>query len=330
MFRECSGRALPTAMVAELDASASPQQGGRRRFHPGRRPRTAESASATPSRRRRLPRRPRPMVHRPRGRAERIAVGPPDAQREEPLAAADRAHYHKGSNRDLLVFFSARRGLPDLALDGSRAGSLPELRRRRRPAAAGLGAVVFAAAGGWLLRLAGARPIASMTHAAAEISERNLQNRLDVATAPSEMQDLAATINGAFDRLEDAFGRLRSSRPTPRTSCGLRWRSRRRTCSWPSRASARRRTIARRSRRAVRRSIAWVGWSSRCSPRAARRRNRSPSAGPVPTSHKLAGEAVELCGRWPTSTTRSSPDPTHSRAPASAADSGERRSGCCG
>ncbi|HEY1066491.1 MAG TPA: ATP-binding protein, partial [Pirellulales bacterium] len=72
-----------------------------------------------------------------------------------------------------------------------------------------LAVVVIASSGGWLLASLALRPIENMTRAAAEISEKNLRHRLDVTTAPSEMQDLAATLNGAFDRLEDAFGRLR-------------------------------------------------------------------------------------------------------------------------
>jgi heavy metal sensor kinase len=72
---------------------------------------------------------------------------------------------------------------------------------------AGVATLLLALAGGWLLvgRVLG--PVRRMTDTAGRISETNRSERIDVGRTESELGQLAATLNGAFDSLEDALDR---------------------------------------------------------------------------------------------------------------------------
>jgi signal transduction histidine kinase len=61
--------------------------------------------------------------------------------------------------------------------------------------------------GGWILSRQILRPIAAIATTASRISADNLHERIDPATVDRELADLAAVLNGAFDRLEAAFER---------------------------------------------------------------------------------------------------------------------------
>jgi heavy metal sensor kinase len=74
---------------------------------------------------------------------------------------------------------------------------------------AGAGILALAFAGGWFLASRALGPIRRISEAATDISASNLSRRIDVARTESELGRLAATLNGAFDRLEGAFDRQR-------------------------------------------------------------------------------------------------------------------------
>jgi two-component system heavy metal sensor histidine kinase CusS len=61
---------------------------------------------------------------------------------------------------------------------------------------------------GLLLIRAGLQPLRNMATRAAAITVNRLQTRLDAASAPRELQDLATALNGMLDRIEDGFQRL--------------------------------------------------------------------------------------------------------------------------
>ncbi len=74
-------------------------------------------------------------------------------------------------------------------------------------AGAGGGVMLLGLLGGWFLAGRALKPIRKMTAAAAAISASTLSQRIDVGRTESELGQLAKTLNGAFDRLEQAFER---------------------------------------------------------------------------------------------------------------------------
>ena len=72
---------------------------------------------------------------------------------------------------------------------------------------AGLVLCIAALCGGWWLATRTLRPIDRMSHTASGISEHDLSRRIDADSVPSELSELALTLNGAFERLEQAFHR---------------------------------------------------------------------------------------------------------------------------
>jgi two-component system heavy metal sensor histidine kinase CusS len=94
-----------------------------------------------------------------------------------------------------------------VALDRSEDDKL--LRRFRTV----LGIVLAAGAGasaliGWRVARRGLRPLAVVSATAARINAANLGERMETAKMPAELAELAATVNGMLDRLEDAIGRI--------------------------------------------------------------------------------------------------------------------------
>jgi two-component system, OmpR family, sensor kinase len=71
--------------------------------------------------------------------------------------------------------------------------------------ASGTAAAAVALAGGWLITGRAMAPLGRMSATASAISASNLSERIDVAHAKSELGQLAAVLNAAFDRLEAAF-----------------------------------------------------------------------------------------------------------------------------
>ena len=71
----------------------------------------------------------------------------------------------------------------------------------------GLVLVLLAAAGGWFLAGRALAPVAHISRAAAAVSASNLSERIDPARMEAELGELARTINGAFDRLQQALDR---------------------------------------------------------------------------------------------------------------------------
>jgi two-component system heavy metal sensor histidine kinase CusS len=61
---------------------------------------------------------------------------------------------------------------------------------------------------GLLLIRAGLQPLRNMARRAAAVTVNRLQTRLDAASAPQELQELATALNGMLDRIEDGFQRL--------------------------------------------------------------------------------------------------------------------------
>lgn len=72
---------------------------------------------------------------------------------------------------------------------------------------AGALALGVALAGGWLLVGRVVAPIERMTRTAASISASDSSRRIDVGRTERELGELARTLNGAFDRLSEAFAR---------------------------------------------------------------------------------------------------------------------------
>ena len=71
--------------------------------------------------------------------------------------------------------------------------------------ALGLGAMGVALAGGWFLADRALRPIERITRTARGISASNLSQRIDVTQVEGELNELARTLNDAFDRLQRSF-----------------------------------------------------------------------------------------------------------------------------
>ncbi len=69
--------------------------------------------------------------------------------------------------------------------------------------------IAFSAAGGWVMAARTLKPVADMTHAAQSITATNLGRRLPTRGRGDELDELAATFNAMFSRLEESFQRMR-------------------------------------------------------------------------------------------------------------------------
>ena len=69
----------------------------------------------------------------------------------------------------------------------------------------------ISAALGWMVVRSGLRPLRQVTHLAASMSARSLQERMPLEPIPLELQQLVLSFNAMLDRLEDAFVRLSTS-----------------------------------------------------------------------------------------------------------------------
>lgn len=69
----------------------------------------------------------------------------------------------------------------------------------------GLGVLAVGLVGGWWLSGRAIRPIADMSSTAQSISGKNLSSRINVQETDTELGQLAAVLNRAFDRLQSAF-----------------------------------------------------------------------------------------------------------------------------
>jgi heavy metal sensor kinase len=121
------------------------------------------------------------------------AIPPPRAER-----ARDRGPYREWS----------RRGPGDVwVLVGEDVSRQRNQLRSLRALAVGAGAAGLALmlAGGWFLTGRALAPINRISRAAAAVSASNLSERIDVSRMESELANLAAAINSAFDRLQRAF-----------------------------------------------------------------------------------------------------------------------------
>jgi heavy metal sensor kinase len=113
-----------------------------------------------------------------------------------------RAH---GGNREVAVQGDDGR----LVLVGQ---SLEQLRSDRWQtvlgfAGAGVAALALALVGGWLLVGRALRPIGRIAETAEAMSESNLSLRVDITRTEDELGSVAAALNRAFDRLQEAFER---------------------------------------------------------------------------------------------------------------------------
>lgn len=73
----------------------------------------------------------------------------------------------------------------------------------------GLGVWVVGLVGGWWLSGRAIRPIRSISETASRIAEGNLQERINVTQAESELGQLSRVLNETFERLHGAFERQR-------------------------------------------------------------------------------------------------------------------------
>ncbi|HET6881301.1 MAG TPA: ATP-binding protein [Pirellulales bacterium] len=73
--------------------------------------------------------------------------------------------------------------------------------------AVGAGVMLIGLVGGFVLSRNVVQPLVEMSATAAAISATNLSRRIDTANFDRELQSLAATLNGMFQRLEAAFER---------------------------------------------------------------------------------------------------------------------------
>src|SRR5687768_1886179 len=65
--------------------------------------------------------------------------------------------------------------------------------------------MALALAGGWFLADRALRPIERITRTARSVSASNLSQRIDVTQVEGELNELARTLNDAFDRLQRSF-----------------------------------------------------------------------------------------------------------------------------
>lgn len=68
--------------------------------------------------------------------------------------------------------------------------------------------LVLAGALGWIAARMGLAPVRRITEVATGITAHNLTDRLQIATVPAELVDLAESFNAMLSRLEDSFQRL--------------------------------------------------------------------------------------------------------------------------
>lgn len=89
----------------------------------------------------------------------------------------------------------------------------PELQEMQRLASLhlliGFGVWVLGLVGGWWLSGRAIRPIRTISETASRIAEGNLQERINVTEADSELGQLSRVLNDTFTRLHDAFERQR-------------------------------------------------------------------------------------------------------------------------
>jgi len=85
--------------------------------------------------------------------------------------------------------------------------SLSDIRRQMLLVmlSAALAGIVAVGVGAWYLLGRTLRPVRELTRTAAAISREDLSRRIDYQGPPDEIGDLAATMNGMLDRLEEAF-----------------------------------------------------------------------------------------------------------------------------
>ncbi|WP_312976607.1 heavy metal sensor histidine kinase [Stutzerimonas nitrititolerans] len=67
---------------------------------------------------------------------------------------------------------------------------------------------LISAALGWVVARSGLRPLRQVTHIAASMSAKSLQERIPLEPVPLELQQLVLSFNAMLGRLEDAFVRL--------------------------------------------------------------------------------------------------------------------------
>jgi two-component system heavy metal sensor histidine kinase CusS len=79
---------------------------------------------------------------------------------------------------------------------------------RRNIAIAALPTLAVCLIIGYFLTRLGLRPIRQIISAARNVSPQRLHSRVPVAGQPSELRELAETLNSALEKMEDAFGRL--------------------------------------------------------------------------------------------------------------------------
>ncbi len=113
--------------------------------------------------------------------------------------------YERGENHEFVV--AGPKGT-HVRVGRSVAAELAELKSLLLlTVAAGAALVVAALAGGWWIATRTLRPIGTMSASAEKISASDLSQRIDLDSVPSELRNLAATLNDAFGRLELAFER---------------------------------------------------------------------------------------------------------------------------
>lgn len=160
-------------------------------------------------------------IHGEDGRAlfasSRLAVPPEEWQR---LVVDDPGHVTMGlwqptsqsSYRLAVARFSSKRaeigrGVIVLAMDV--ADSQRVLQTMRRIGLSVISAaVLIVALIGFLIARGVLRPVARVATSARRVSASHLNERLDLAEVPSELQDLASSFNTMLARLEDSFRRL--------------------------------------------------------------------------------------------------------------------------
>lgn len=109
---------------------------------------------------------------------------------------------------DLVAGVPYRGGRLEAAISSRSFSGSVERIRRLMLFAAPLALAVSALCGAWLARRS-LRPIAQMTESAQRIGAKNLSERIAIRGTNDELDQLAATLNGMFDRIGYAMERLR-------------------------------------------------------------------------------------------------------------------------